>query len=748
VTKRRKKSREKFHGGSSGRGEMSNRTTQIRAFRIIVKGMLTIGATASIVLFGALLAQAQTGIYHSTGTHNGDSCTSDSTYSDAGGWCAGDPAHTHYIFIIKENRSFDQYLGRLPGVPGYPVMSLICMDGHGSCSNGLGVPSAANPAGADPDPNHNHADFVNEYNSGLMNGFNRTSPTGWALSYGPVCSDYHTSSQVCHDNNDCTCPEGGCKPSPTCGGNTLSTCTVTSCPNNTLSTYFLYALNYGVGAEFFANVTSGSFPTHLYSVAMSTNEIIDNPSTTLGPTGSSSPNGEFSQKWTCDAYHYGQCSNSPTTLCSKNSDCSSGDTCKINLGTGTGYYNKATSCTNNTDEALTFSLSSGASPYGIAGNGTTATATCVPNCGSLVAGVYVTISGNSESAFNGSFKVATVIGSPVTGFTFASSTNASGKGGTISYDYCVNGNVYVGKALTAPDIDILGGTGNAFAPGVCVANSLQTCTCAIKFDGDTTATTPCPDTSGFCGGSGNNCNLTQAIGGTRGAQCPNITTIADKLDAASVPWHVYNEYSGQHWNWASYIAHIRYGADWTNDVTVKDGEFISTATNCVSDSNCSLANAVWLNTGDAYSEHPPSTVNAGMQWTANQVNACMTNLYCWKHSVIFIMWDEWGGFYDHVAPPQDSLGYTTGFRVPFLCVSAYCTPGINNTTLSFSSLLRCLEIQYNLTPINSSDGTANDVCTSPGGMVNFALYNPPLPAAASANEPGQKSEAAAKAPVH
>ena len=659
------------------------------------------------LIFWAISSFAQTGQCNNSPF---GACTSDSACTGTGNYCH---VLKHIVFIVKENRSFDDYFGTYPGVTGGPVGTaahpFACSGTSGGCSSGTLPGYAAIPTTAQTDCPHTHSSAVTDYNGGSMNKFN-TKCTGsgnlqnsWAAAYGKACSDYTTSHQLCASNSDCTSG---------------------SCNQNTLSTYWTYAQNYGLADHMFSSMMGPSYPEHMYIFTGTSAESSDIPEM-QSVSGTGSPNGQYSQAWNCDSYHFGRCSNAATTLCSTNSDCSGGGTCTINQGTGFGYYNASTSCTKNSD--LGFSLTN------VVGNGTTATANCATNCGAMISGIYVQLSGNSNSNFNSpteqGFLVASVTGSPVTSFTFASATNATGTGGTAQYDYCANGNVYQGSSVTMFNIDQLGDSATFYVPGTCSANNTQACGCSNAI-GNNAPPNPCTDITGTCAGSSTNCVPLQNIGSTRGAACPNITTIGDRLDAASVSWKVYNQSDGgsaELWNPVAYISHLRYGSDWTNNVNTTIGQFITDVGNCTSDSSCtSLPSVSWVNTY-VYSEHPTdTTVAQGMNWTAQQVNAVMNNSYLWKHSVIFIVWDDFGGFYDHIAPAQDSMNFETGFRVPFLCVGAYCNNAVNTTTFRFESMLKCVENQFGLSALNGNDANANDVCTSAGGMVNLSLANAPL----------------------
>jgi len=98
----------------------------------------------------------------------------------------------------------------------------------------------------------------------------------------------------------------------------------------------------------------------------------------------------------------------------------------------------------------------------------------------------------------------------------------------------------------------------------------------------------------------------------------------------------------------------------------------------------------WLVPNSTVSEHPPSSIAAGQAYVTDLVNAVMRGPQ-WKSTAIFVTWDEWGGFYDHVRPPWiDVNGY--GPRVPGLLISPYARRGmIDHQTLSFDAYLKFVE---------------------------------------------------------
>ena len=102
----------------------------------------------------------------------------------------------------------------------------------------------------------------------------------------------------------------------------------------------------------------------------------------------------------------------------------------------------------------------------------------------------------------------------------------------------------------------------------------------------------------------------------------------------------------------------------------------------------------WVIPDDAHSEHPPSGhIDRGQAYVTRLVNAIMRSPD-WSSTAIFLAWDDWGGFYDHVKPPQvDENGY--GLRVPALVISPYAKRGfIDHQTLSFDAYLKFIEDDF------------------------------------------------------
>ncbi len=106
-----------------------------------------------------------------------------------------------------------------------------------------------------------------------------------------------------------------------------------------------------------------------------------------------------------------------------------------------------------------------------------------------------------------------------------------------------------------------------------------------------------------------------------------------------------------------------------------------------------LPAVAWLAPGNRYSEHPPGRVSAGQAYVTGVINAVMRSPY-WDSTAIFLSWDDWGGFYDHVAPPNvNYFGY--GPRVPGIVISAYARKGyIDHETLSHDAYVKFIEDDF------------------------------------------------------
>jgi phospholipase C len=182
--------------------------------------------------------------------------------------------------------------------------------------------------------------------------------------------------------------------------------------------------------------------------------------------------------------------------------------------------------------------------------------------------------------------------------------------------------------------------------------------------------------------------------------CFDYPTLADSMDAAGVTWRSYSPLKLYTFNGWDAIRHIRYGSDWnTNVVTPETAVLTDIADN-------KLAQVSWVIPQLANSDHPAANSNTGPQWVASIVNAVGASPY-WRSTAILIVWDDWGGWYDHVPPPQlDVMGL--GFRVPLIVVSPYARHGyVTHVQHEFGSILHFTEETFGLPSLGTADARAD-----------------------------------------
>jgi len=188
--------------------------------------------------------------------------------------------------------------------------------------------------------------------------------------------------------------------------------------------------------------------------------------------------------------------------------------------------------------------------------------------------------------------------------------------------------------------------------------------------------------------------------------CFDFKTLADTMSAAGVSWKYYAPSAGEWgYGYSTYnaINHIRNGPAWARNV-VPVAQFIADA------QSGNLPSVSWIVTG-AENEHPPYSTCLGENWTVRNLNALMRGPD-WASTVVFLTWDDFGGFYDHVPPPRsDSYGF--GPRVPLVIISPYARPGyISHTQYEFSSVLKFIEERFGLPSLSGRDAVANDATDS------------------------------------
>lgn len=192
--------------------------------------------------------------------------------------------------------------------------------------------------------------------------------------------------------------------------------------------------------------------------------------------------------------------------------------------------------------------------------------------------------------------------------------------------------------------------------------------------------------------------------------CFDFRTLADTLSARGINWAYYAPTMGQPgYNWSALdaIRHIRYSPLWRRNVRPQDAFFRDIARG-------RLPVVSWVTPDGAHSEHPPYSMCLGENWTVQRINAIMRSKY-WRDTAIVLTWDDFGGTYDHVAPPHKSP-IMFGPRVPAIVISPYARAhAIDHRTYDFNSILRFMEDWLGLPSLTTYDASA----TSLAGSLDF-----------------------------
>jgi phospholipase C len=177
----------------------------------------------------------------------------------------------------------------------------------------------------------------------------------------------------------------------------------------------------------------------------------------------------------------------------------------------------------------------------------------------------------------------------------------------------------------------------------------------------------------------------------------NIPSLPANLQSAGLTWRNYGGFA------FPYIAQLK-SSSWN----VASSQF---ATDAVAGH---LPSVSWVYAPHLQSEHPNDNVAYGMQWTVDQVNAIVQG-GLWNTTAIFIGWDDWGGWYDHVTPPNtekwtDGTQFRLGSRVPCLVLSPYTKAGyISKVPHSFVSIVKFCEENFGVPYLNARDSSADNM---------------------------------------
>jgi phospholipase C len=185
--------------------------------------------------------------------------------------------------------------------------------------------------------------------------------------------------------------------------------------------------------------------------------------------------------------------------------------------------------------------------------------------------------------------------------------------------------------------------------------------------------------------------------------CFDYKTMADLLDDKGITWRYYAPGpSNNFFVLSAYqaIRHIRFGSDWKDKVISPQNRVLTDI------ANGQLAQVTWIVPDFSHSDHPGGA-NEGPAWVAAIVNAIGQSKF-WGSTAIFISWDDWGGWYDHVEPPRiDDMG--PGFRVPVLVVSPWAKHGyVSHRFHEESGFLTYIERNFGLPNLGMRDASKDN----------------------------------------
>jgi phospholipase C len=202
--------------------------------------------------------------------------------------------------------------------------------------------------------------------------------------------------------------------------------------------------------------------------------------------------------------------------------------------------------------------------------------------------------------------------------------------------------------------------------------------------------------------------------------CFEHPTLSDLLDTKGLSWRYYAPAPGSIWTAPDAIEHICQqqnvnsvltciGSLWTHNVSIPQTKVLTDI------ASGQLADVSWVIPTASDSDHSDLSDGSGPSWVASIVNAIGNSAY-WSNTAIILTWDDWGGWYDHVAPKvvddgsSWGSGYTYGFRVPLIVMSPYAKAAyISHVTHDFGSILKYVETTFGLPSLDYADARADDL---------------------------------------
>ncbi|MBV9056663.1 MAG: hypothetical protein JO351_08505 [Candidatus Eremiobacteraeota bacterium] len=214
--------------------------------------------------------------------------------------------------------------------------------------------------------------------------------------------------------------------------------------------------------------------------------------------------------------------------------------------------------------------------------------------------------------------------------------------------------------------------------------------------------------------------------------CFDRPALTDLIEAKSLSWRYYQAHGGAGlWNAPDAIRHIRFSPQYSTDVIHPPSQFLADV------ARGSLANVTWVTPTAKASDHAGITDGSGPSWVAAVVNAVGKSSF-WKSTAILVTWDDWGGWYDHVQPPQYDA-YELGFRVPLIIISPYSKRHfVSHKQYEFGSILKFAEHALGLPTLGATDIRSDDLSDCFNFLAPAAPFrevSAPLPASYFLKQP-------------
>ncbi|MBV8197346.1 MAG: hypothetical protein JO263_04375 [Candidatus Eremiobacteraeota bacterium] len=185
--------------------------------------------------------------------------------------------------------------------------------------------------------------------------------------------------------------------------------------------------------------------------------------------------------------------------------------------------------------------------------------------------------------------------------------------------------------------------------------------------------------------------------------CFNRNSLLQLIEAQGLTWHYYQAQPGPGlWNGVDALQPIWSSSQYSTDVTYPPTKILSDI-----DAG-TLANVAWVIPTVKASDHAGWTDGTGPSWVATVVNKIGLSKY-WSNTAIFVVWDDWGGWFDPV-PPAQYNSYELGFRVPLIAISPYAKQHyISRRQHEFGSILKFIEEVFGLPSLKTTDVRADDL---------------------------------------